>query len=501
MKAVIDIRNKGAKIDRHVYGHFSEHLGRCIYNGYWVGEDSPIPNVRGIRTDIVESMKAIKVPNIRWPGGCFADDYHWMDGIGQKTDRQPMTNVHWGGVLENNYFGTHEFMDLCEQIGCEPYICGNVGSGTVREMRDWVEYLTDDGESPMARLRKKNGRQKAWKINFFGVGNENWGCGGNMTSEQYAGEFRKYATYIKNYEQMGKKNWWESPPIIKIAGGENAQRYEWTETLMKSVKPHLLNGLSVHCYVKPGEESNGTVFTEKSWYETAVNTYKKEELFKKNISIMDYYDPEKKVMLAVDEWGIWVDNEPGTVPGFLFQQNTMRSALCSALMLHIFHKYSDRIRLANLAQTINVLQAIILTEGSAMIKTPTYYVFDLFKNHQDAYFIPITSVESQKIIERELAQVDISASLNSENRLTVTAVNVSASEFADIGLNFFGGNLVSANGRVIHDKITAHNTFDNPDRVAPKELTGITLANNELKFVLPPCSIAALDVLMDSKEE
>jgi len=494
LKATIDIRNKGAKIDRHIYGHFSEHLGRCIYDGYWVGEDSKIPNVRGIRSDIVEAMKAIKVPNIRWPGGCFADDYNWMDGIGPKSERVPMVNVHWGGMVENNHFGTHEFMDLCEQIGCEAYICGNVGSGTVREMRNWVEYLTDDRESPMAQLRRKNGRDEPWKIKFFGIGNENWGCGGFMEAEYYAHEYKRYATYVRNYQAMGKTDWWKAPQLIRIAGGSNAEDLEWTETLMKKIPSSLMGGLSVHCYVKPGEESHGTVFTEKSWYETALNTLKKEDLIKQHISIMDYYDPEKKVLLAVDEWGIWVDNEPGTHPGFLYQQNTMRSALCAALMFHIFHKYSDRIRLANLAQTINVLQAIILTEGEKMIKTPTYHVFDLYKGHQDAYYIPITWEERPERIERNLPQIDISASINSEGDINITLVNISASANAKGSLDFAGEVPLRVTGRILEGDVTAHNTFDNPDNVTTKEFTGFKVENGKIDFELPPCAIVCMEV-------
>lgn len=494
MKAIIDIRRKGPKIDRHIYGHFSEHLGRCIYGGYWVGEDSNIPNVRGIRTDIVEAMKAIRVPNIRWPGGCFADDYHWMDGIGPKQQRVPQVNVHWGGVLENNHFGTHEFMDLCGQVGCEPYICGNVGSGTVREMRDWVEYLTDDGQSPMAQLRRKNGREKAWGLRFFGIGNENWGCGGFMTAEQYAGEFRRYAAYVKNYAVMGKIDWWKAPPVMRIAGGENAERVEWTETLMKSVPHMLMGGLSVHCYVKPGDEMNGTQFSEKSWYVTAANTLAKEELFKRNISVMDYYDPDKKVMMAVDEWGIWVDNEPGTVPGFLYQQNTMRSALCAALMLHIFHKHADRIRLANLAQTINVLQAIMLTEGAKMVKTPTYHVFDLYQGHQDADFVPVTWSDAPETVAEGLPCVDVSASVGADGKVTVTLVNISTDACADVRLDFAGKLPVRAAGRVLEGKATAHNTFDNPDAVTVHTLPGVTVANGEVLATLPPCGIASVEV-------
>jgi len=494
MRAVIDTSKKGPKIDRHVYGHFSEHLGRCVYNGgYWVGEDSPIPNVRGIRTDIVEAMKGIRVPNIRWPGGCFADDYHWMDGIGPKAARTPIVNVHWGGVLENNYFGTHEFMDLCEQIGCEPYICGNVGSGTVREMRDWVEYLTDDGQSPMAQLRRKNGRDTAWGIRMFGVGNENWGCGGFMTAQQYAQEFRRYATYVRNYRDMGKTNWWQTPGILRIAGGANAENCQWTETLMKAVPAQLLGGLSVHCYVKPGAESNGVDFSDDSWYQTAVNTYAKEALFKRNVDIMDRYDPEKRVAMAVDEWGIWVDNEPGTAHGFLYQQNTMRSALCAALMLHIFHKYADRIRIANLAQTINVLQAIILTEGSKLIKTPTYHVFDLLKGHQDANFIPVAWEREPEAIQRDLPHVDLSSSMKGDT-LTVSLVNLSAQREAEVEIGLLGAKPVSASGRALWGKATAHNTFTNPNHVDTADLKGLTLKDSILHISLPPCAIASIEI-------
>lgn len=495
MKAIIDLRNKGNKIDRHIYGHFSEHLGRCVYGGYWVGEDSEIPNVRGIRSDIVEAMKAIKVPNIRWPGGCFADDYNWMDGIGPKESRPPMINTHWGGVLENNHFGTHEFMDLCEQIGCEPYICGNVGSGTVREMRNWVEYLTDDGNSPMAQLRRKNGRDTAWGIRFFGIGNENWGCGGFMKADYYANEFRRYATYVKNYKGMGETNWWQVPPLIKIAGGHNAENLDWTETLMREAGS-FMGGLSVHCYIKPGEESSGTVFSKDSWYQTAVNTYAKEALFKQNMSIMDFYDPEKKIVMAVDEWGMWVDNEPGTNNAFLFQQNTMRSAMSAALMLHIFQKYSDRIRLCNLAQTINVLQSIILTEGIKMVKTPTYHVFDLFKGHQDALWLPVTWAERPETIDRGLPNVDISASTTEDGRVYITMVNLSADRNAGIGLNFANLRAIEAKGRLISGEVTAHNTFENPNVIDTRALDKINIIDGEVSLKLPACAVAAIEVAL-----
>ena len=495
MYATIDKNKQGPQISKHIYGHFSEHLGRCVYGGYWVGEDSDIPNIGGIRKDIIDAMKAIRTPNIRWPGGCFADDYNWMDGIGPKNERPPMVNVHWGGVLENNHFGTHEFMDLCEQIGCEPYICGNVGSGTVREMRNWIEYLTDDGQSPMAVLRRQNGREKAWGIKFFGVGNENWGCGGNMTASYYAQVYRRYATYVRNYQGMGETNWWQVPPIMKIAGGENVEKSDWTETLMREVGSRFMGGLSIHCYVKPGEESNGTQFSKDSWYQTALNTYAKEPLFKKNISIMDYYDPEKLVAMVVDEWGIWVDNEPGTNNGFLFQQNTMRSALCAALMLHMFHRYADRIRLCNLAQTINVLQSIILTEGKLMVKTPTYYVFDLFQGHHDANFLPVTWLDAPDKIQKDLPHVDLSASCNKDGDIYLTVVNLSADEPAKIRVSLAGLAVQSVSGRYISGDVTAHNSFDKPDSVIAKTLETITVQDQTLSLTLPPCGIAAVDVL------
>ena len=183
---------------RHIYGHFAEHLGRCIYGSIWVGEDSSIPHVRGIRSDIVAALRDIRVPVLRWPGGCFADEYHWMGGIGPKEERPAMVNTHWGGVTQNNHFGTHEFLDLCEQLDCEPYICGNMGSGTVQEMQDWVEYITFDGVSPMADLRRAHGREEPWQITYWGVGNENWGCGGRMRPEFYADLYRRYATYLRD---------------------------------------------------------------------------------------------------------------------------------------------------------------------------------------------------------------------------------------------------------------------------------------------------------------
>ena len=367
-KLVINPSKKQSKINKEIYGHFSEHLGRCIYEGIYVGEDSPIPNKNGMRTDVVEALKHIRIPVLRWPGGCFADEYHWKDGIGPKETRKKMINTHWGGVVEDNSFGTHEFFELCEQLDCEAYVNGNLGSGTVQEMSEWVEYITFEGVSPMADLRKKNGHEKPWKLDFFGVGNENWGCGGNMNPDFYANEYRRYQTYVRNYHP--------DYPIHKVCCGANVDDYEWTSEVLKTTHNHCLkelhgnmDGLSLHYYTLPeveddwNKKGSATDFTEEIFYQTLKRGYFMDELINRHGAIMDEYDPDKKIGLIVDEWGIWTDVEPGTNPGFLYQQNTMRDALVAAVTLNIFNKRCDRVKMACIAQLINVLQSVILTEG------------------------------------------------------------------------------------------------------------------------------------------
>ena len=380
-KLIVNTGEKKSTINRNIYGHFSEHLGRCIYGGLFVGEDSAIPNVKGMRTDVVEALKHIKVPVLRWPGGCFADEYHWKDGIGPKGSRKRMVNTHWGGVVEDNSFGTHEFMELCAQLGCEPYINGNVGSGTVQEMSEWVEYMTFDGISPMAELRGKNGDPAPWKVKYFGVGNENWGCGGNMRPEYYADLYRRFQTYVRNYGEN---------KIYKIACGPGCAHDRddtyWTEKVMEIAGAYT-DAITLHYYTVPGPWENkgsATDFNEADYYLTLKKALHMEALVTDHLEVMNRFDPEHRVGLIVDEWGSWYDVEPGTNPGFLYQQNTMRDALITAVNLDIFNAHSDRVVMANLAKTVNVLQAVVLTEGDAMVLTPTYHVFDLYKNHHDA---------------------------------------------------------------------------------------------------------------------
>jgi len=475
-------------ISKHIYGHFSEHLGRCIYGGFFVDENSSIPNTRRIRMDIVDALKKINIPNLRWPGGCFADEYHWSDGIGERENRPKMINTHWGGVVEDNSFGTHEFLDLCELLGTEPYICGNLGSGSVEEMSKWIEYLNFDGVSPMADLRKKNGHEKPWKVQFWGVGNENWGCGGNMTADYYADQYKRYATYARNYGDAR---------LMKIAGGANSFDYNWTETLMKKVPLSMMWGVSLHYYTIPKTwESKGsaTGFDEREYFSALKSCLRMEELVTKHSIIMDRYDPDKRVALAVDEWGIWTDVEPGTNPGFLYQQNSLRDALVAASTLNTFNNHSDRVRMANLAQTINVLQALILTDKEKMLLTPTYHVFDLYKVHQDAMLIPLMIRSKDYVLGTEkLSAINASASRDKAGNINISIVNIDPANALDLQLDLPGASSLTVTAQVITaEKFTDHNTFEKPGTIKPMAFNGVKKTKDTLTVKLPAKSVVVI---------
>lgn len=497
----INAADRKSRINKEIYGHFSEHLGRCIYEGLYVGENSDIPNVNGMRTDVVEALKEIKVPVLRWPGGCFADEYHWKDGIGPREMRKKMINTHWGGVVEDNSFGTHEYMELCRQLGCETYINGNLGSGTVQEMSEWIEYMTFKGVSPMADLRSKNGHPEPWRVDFFGVGNESWGCGGNMTPEFYANEYRRYQTYVRQY-QSGNSGQGENL-IRKIACGANAEDTEWTEGVLKTLFRHCqkelhghADGLSLHYYVFPeGWEIKGsaTDFDEKTWYKTLAKAQYMEDLIAMHGAIMDQYDPEKKIGMIVDEWGTWFTVEPGTNPGFLYQQNTMRDALVACLTLNLFNKHSDRVRMACIAQMVNVLQAVILTEGPQMIKTPTWHVFHLFKEHQDAELVE-SHIDTELIgedVEYMVPNLSESASVDQEGKLKITIGNLSAEQAYPVAATIAGFRAQKASARILTGEIHAKNTFDEPDAVK-SEKCDVTLTDGNVSFTIPPCSVMSI---------
>ncbi|GIP55800.1 alpha-N-arabinofuranosidase [Paenibacillus vini] len=479
-------------INRNIYGHFSEHLGRCIYEGIWVGEDSPIPNTNGIRNDVLEALKQIKIPVLRWPGGCFADEYHWKDGIGPREARKEMINTHWGGVVENNHFGTHEFMELCAQLECEPYINGNVGSGTVQEMSEWVEYLTFGGKSPMSDLRGQNGHEEPWKVTYFGVGNENWGCGGNMRPEYYADLYRRFQTYVRNYDDN---------KIHRIACGPNSDDYNWTEVLMREAG-RFMDSITLHYYTLPTgdwtDKGEATGFDEAAWFTTLKKAMYMDELITRHSTIMDKYDPEGRVGLIVDEWGTWYNVEPGTNPGFLYQQNTIRDALVAGLTFHIFHKHSGRVRMANIAQTVNVLQAVILTEGEKMILTPTYHVFDMYKVHQDAELLELSlDGGSYKLGDEEIPAVTATASRDAQGAIHISFCNLQADSASQVKLDLRGlalGDLSITGSTLAGDKIDAHNTFEQPEAVAPKAFNDFSLENGALSVTLPAMSVTTLEL-------
>jgi alpha-N-arabinofuranosidase len=476
-------------INRHIYGHFSEHLGHCIYGGYWVGKDSEIPNTNGIRNDVVEALRAIEIPNLRWPGGCFADEYHWMDGIGPASQRPKMVNTHWGGVTEDNSFGTHEFMDLCEQLGTEPVICGNVGSGTVKEMSQWVEYLNFGGISPMADLRRINGRDEPWGVIYWGVGNENWGCGGNMTADFYADQYRRYATFCRNYGENR---------LFKIAGGANSTDYNWTETLMKKIPHRMMDGLSLHYYTTNwSKKGSATQFGEDLYFDVLKRCLRVEEALDRHIAIMERYDPEGDVALVFDEWGTWYDVEPGTNPGFLFQQNSMRDALVAALTLNYLNERCDRIKMANIAQTINVLQALIFTEGEKMMLTPTYHIYDMFKVHHEATMLPI-AFESPvyKFGEESLPAMNVSASIDKDGKIHISLVNIDPHHPITVTVDLRGKEDQEVTGTLLTSKeMNSHNTFENPREVVPVEFRDTKVQKDRLEVKLPARSVVMLEIL------
>lgn len=486
---------KKGHINPELQGHFSEHLGRCIYEGLYVGEESPIPNRNGMRNDVVEALKEMKIPVLRWPGGCFADEYHWKDGIGPKEGRRKMINTHWGGVVEDNSFGTHEFMELCRQLGCKTYINGNLGSGTVQEMSEWVEYMTFDGVSPMAELRKVNGEKEPWTVDYFGVGNENWGCGGNMTPEYYANEYRRYQTYVRNYHPEA--------PLYKVACGANSGDYSWTEEVMatthKNAPSHLhgfMDGLSLHYYTLPGDwpkKGSATQFDETEWYGTLKKTLHMETLIKGHGAIMDQYDPDKKIGMIIDEWGTWYDVEPGTNPGFLYQQNTMRDAVIAGINLNIFNKHCDRVKMANIAQLVNVLQAVILTEGEKMILTPTYHVFNMYKHHQDGELL-LSSIETEEIGigESMVPNLSESVSLGRDGKIHITISNLSATEAYDIDCVLAELKVKAVTGEVVKGAMNGHNTFTEPENIRKEEFTDVSITPDGISIQIPPCCVIHL---------
>lgn len=489
----IKLQTDSAKtqINKHIYGHFAEHLGRCIYDGIYVGETNQmIANTAGVRNDIIQALKDLKVPNLRWPGGCFADTYQWKDGIGSKESRPKMVNVWWGGVTEDNSFGTHDFLDLCEQIGAEPYLAGNVGSGSVKDLSDWVAYVNHPGGSPMAELRKENGRAKPWNVKMWGVGNEAWGCGGNMTAEYYANIYRQYATFMSDWSNTGN--------LFRIASGANSADYHWTETLMKNIPNHLLSGLALHHYsvLRWTEKGPAISFSEAQYFKTMEEAWKMEELVSKHSQIMDKYDPKRKVALIVDEWGGWYNVEEGTNPGFLYQQNTMRDAMIAGVTLNIFNNHAERVKGANLAQIVNVLQAVILTEKEKILLTPTYHVMKMYNVHQDATLIPINyKSPDYEFNGKKISAVSVSASRDKTETTNISITNIDYAKAHEINIDLGNLSPKQISAQILSsENIQDHNTFENPKKVEPKVFSKVRLDGNKIRLEIPAYSVVLLSV-------
>ena len=488
-----------ATINPNLYGHFMEHLGGCIYEGCWVGEDSPIPNTNGVRNDVTEALKATSAPVIRWPGGCFADDYHWQDGIGPRANRPRRINIHWGDVIEANQFGTHEFVAFCRAVGAHPYFCGNLGSGSPREMRDWVEYCNFPGDSTLAQERAANGSPDPLSVHYWGVGNENWGCGGNFTPEDYGTEYRRFATYLRN---------WGKESLYLIACGPSNNDLDWTRRFFTKLKKDYWGGPAIHGYAAHyycGTAGTATEYTDAQWYELLWKAIQMEPLVVQQRALMDAFDPERKIGLIVDEWGTWHPPTPGHNPAFLWQQNTVRDALVAALTLDIFNRHADKVVMGNIAQTINVLQALLLTEGDKMVKTPTYHVYDLYQPHQGGQAVRTLFHASERDITVggkavKLPVLSGSASLK-EKTLTLTIVNTNISEPEELEIRLLGGGTTvgtTAVGlRYDAGGIHAHNTFETPESVGLEAKDSLPQnPGSTLRYIFPPASVTRLTILL-----
>ena len=497
MKLIIETSKPGSYINPDIYGHFSEHLGRGIYEGIYVGENSKIPNTEGIRNDVLEALKEICVPVLRWPGGCFADEYHWKDGIGPKEQRKKIVNNIWGGVTEDNSFGTHEFMKLCELLGCKAYINGNLATGSTKEMAEWIEYMTGTGESPMTDLRKKNGREKPWKVDYFAIGNESWGCGGHMRPGYYADLYRHNATFIRNYDSEN--------PIKKICVGPGSEDTKWTEVVLDACyedTPKTEHGymdyITIHHYVFPdGWDGKGssTKYSDELWYKSLKRAGFMERIIDKNENVLNKFDSENNIALCVDEWGGWYEVEPGTNPGFLYQQSTIRDALIASITMDIFNRHSNRVKMACIAQMVNVLQAVILTDGQYMVKTPTFYVFKMYKHHQGARFLKTTLInnEEEGFDEWKVPIVSASSSLK-DDVVTVTMSNSSLKESVTVEVDTNSDkNYEVIEASILNaDNIRDFNDFKKEEKVTEKRFEGVRIEEGKMKVDLPAHSVVMI---------
>ncbi len=483
----IDLTHPSPKIEPEIYGQFAEHLGRGIYGGIWVGEDSAIPNVKGYRSDVLNALRHLKVPVIRWPGGCFADQYDWRDGIGPRADRPRRINTIWGGP-ETNAFGTHEFLDFAELIGAKAYVAGNMGSMEPLAMARWLEYMTAVDDSALTRERRANGREKPWKVSLFGVGNETWGCGGNMTGDYSAQMHRRYASYVRTNPG--------AVALVRVAGGASSDDIAFTESLMRDAKDHM-EAISLHHYTLPsgsfgaGGKGPALGFDQGEWASTLAQALRMETIIEQHSAVMDRYDPEKRVALYIDEWGTWYDSAPGRDMGALYQQNSLRDALVASVTLNIFHKHTDRVKLAAIAQMVNVLQAMILTDGTRMVLTPTYHIFAMYKPFQGATPYTLTlDKTSQLQANSTLPMVSASAARGLDGKLWLALANLDPIRSAEVATGQSG----IAKGHILTGPaLDTHNSFDQPSMIVPRDYV-VGQSGKPLRITLPAKSVVVVAI-------
>ncbi|MBN2092631.1 alpha-N-arabinofuranosidase [candidate division KSB1 bacterium] len=490
-KITLNVDLAGTQISKHIYGHFAEHLGRCIYDGIYVGENNTrIPNTAGVRNDVIKALKDLRIPNLRWPGGCFADMYHWKDGIGPKHERKAIENMTWGNLREDNSFGTNEFLNMCELLGAEPYLAVNMNTGTVQEAVEWVQYTNHaNGTSYLTDMREKSGREKPWNVKFWGIGNESWDCGGNMTVEHYVNLYKQYATAMTSYFNTEK--------LFRIAVGPGTPDYEWTEEIMKGIPARRFEGLSIHHYSVINWENKGSSsqFTDDEYFKTMQQAWRMEEMVRINSEIMNKYDPNKRVALIVDEWGGWYDTDPEG-NGQLYQQNTVRDAMIAGITLNIFNNHADRVRMANLAQIVNVLQSVILTNKEKIILTPTYHVMEMYKVHHDALLVPVQIISDDFVQGNNRIQaVSASASKDPSGKLHISLTNIDNIKSQEVEIDLKGYQAKRVTGRILtSSKVQDHNTFENPTNVVPKTFKDASISGGNLKVNMPPNSVIVLEL-------
>ena len=478
-------------ISKHIYGHFAEDLGRCIYGGLYVGKDNTtIPNTDGVRNDVIEALRKLQIPNLRWPGGCYADTYHWMDAIGPKSERKHTENLSWGNKREDNSFGTNEFLNLCELLGAEPYLAVNMNTGTVQEAVDWVQYANHaNGTSYLTDLRQASGRDQPWHVKYWGIGNESWDCGGSMSAEHYIDLYKQFATAMTSYANTEK--------MFRVAVGPGSPDYEWTLKIMQGIPARRFEGLSMHHYsvIDWNNKSSSSEFTDDEYFKTMQMAWFMDEQVRLNSEIMDRYDPRKMVALVVDEWGGWYDEDPEG-KGQLYQQNTMRDAMIAGLTLNIFNNHADRVRMANLAQMVNVLQSVILTDEQKIILTPTYHVMEMYKVHQDATLVPAQVISNDFVNgDDRIPAVSASASIDESGKMHVSVVNIDNKHDQKVELDLKGFAAKKVTGRILTSSdIRDHNTFDNPSKVVPETFGKASLTRDHLALDMPPNSVIVLEL-------